>query len=134
MEFTQSEHDPRTRIELIQLLQSEQGFAIYPIPRGHKGIFMAANCNLDPTGEAYREIDIKEGLSSKPGDRIVITGIKFEHSRIVFELNNGPNFKHCFIRHIELSSGQNWNPGCRVRTWTRWVRGSRSLSLTMYRS
>jgi hypothetical protein len=51
-----------------------------------------------------------EGLSAKPGDRLVLTDVKIEHSRIVFDLNGGPDPKHRFLRHIEVGAGPSMTP------------------------
>jgi hypothetical protein len=99
-----TELDARTRLELIRSLQSEQGFAMRPFPCGHKGLTLAANGLLDPAGEAYLDMVTKEGLSAKPSDRLVLTDLKFEHSRIVFELNGGPDPKHRFLRHVQVGA------------------------------
>ena len=48
-----SELDAKTRLELIRFLQAEQGFAMRPFPRGHKGLTLVANGKLEPAGEAY---------------------------------------------------------------------------------
>jgi hypothetical protein len=85
--LTKSELDPKTRQELIRLLQAEQGFAMRPFPRGRKGLTLVANGNLDPAGEHYLDMVIKEGLSAKPGDRLIVTSIKFERSKMIFDLN-----------------------------------------------
>jgi len=108
--LTQSELDARSRLLLIRQLQSEQGFAMRPFPRGHLGLTLAANGKLDPAGEAYRDLVLKEGMAAKPGARLVLTEIKFERAKIVFELNKGPDAKHRFLRHIQLGSGPYWNP------------------------
>jgi hypothetical protein len=97
--------DPKTRIELIRALESEQGFAMRPFPRGHKGLTLAANGKLEPAGETYLNMVISEGLSAKPGARVVITDIKIDRSRIVFDLDGGPDAKHRFLRHIQISAG-----------------------------
>jgi hypothetical protein len=99
-----TELDARTRLELLRLLQSEQGFAMRPFPGGHKGLTLAANGLLNPAGEAYLDMVTKEGLSAKPSERLVLTGIKFEHSKIIFELNGGPDPKHRFLRHVEVGA------------------------------
>ena len=98
--LTKSELDPKTRLELIRLLESEQGFAMRPFPCGHKGLTLAANGKLEPAGEAYLDMVTSAGLSAKPGDRVVLTDVKIEHSRLIFELNGGPDPKHRFLRHI----------------------------------
>src|ERR1017187_1618400 len=97
-----SELDPKTRLELIRTLQSEQGFAMRPIPRGHKGLKLVANGKLEPAGEGYLSMVIAEGVSAKPGDRVVLTDVKIDHTHIVFELNGGPEGRHRFLRHIQL--------------------------------
>jgi len=108
--LTQSELDTRTRLELIRLLQSEQGFAMRPFPKGHKGLTLVANGKLAPAGEDYLSMVTAEGMSAKPGDRVVLTNLKFEHSKIVIDLNGGPDHKHSFLRHIQLGTGPVMNP------------------------
>jgi hypothetical protein len=103
--LTKSELDAKTRLELIRVMQSEQGFAMRPFPRGHKGLTLAANGKLEPAGESYLQMVTTEGLAAKPGDRLVLTDIKIERSRIIFELNGGPDPKHRFLRHIEIGGG-----------------------------
>ena len=103
--LTKSELDPKTRLELIRLLESEQGFAMRPFPCGHKGLTLAANGKLEPAGEAYLDMVTSAGLSAKPGDRVLLTDVKIEHSRLIFELNGGPDPKHRFLRHIEIGAG-----------------------------
>jgi hypothetical protein len=100
-----TELDPKTRLELIRSLESEQGFAMRPFPRGHKGLTLAANGKLEPAGESYLNMVISEGLSAKPGARMVITDIKIDRSRIVFDLDGGPDAKHRFLRHIQIGTG-----------------------------
>ena len=110
VKLTQSELDTRNRLELIRVLQSEQGFAMRPFPKGHKGLTLVANGKLAPAGEDYLSMVTAEGMSAKPGDRVVLTNLKFEHSKIVIDLNGGPDHKHAFLRHIELGTGPVMNP------------------------
>ena len=100
--LTETALDAKTRLELIRQLTSEQGFAMRPFPRGHKGLTLIANGPLDPAGEAYLNMVTSEGVSAKPGDRLVLSDIKIEHSRIVIDLNGGPDQKHRFLRHISV--------------------------------
>jgi hypothetical protein len=99
--------DTKSRLELTRLLQAEQGFAMRPFPRGHKGLELEANGKLKPAGEPYLNMVTANGLSAKPGDRVVITDIKFDKDKIVFMLNGGPDAKHRFLRHIEIGPGVN---------------------------
>jgi hypothetical protein len=40
----------------------------------------------------------------------VITDVKIERTRIVFDLNGGPDPKHRFMRHVEIGTGPMMNP------------------------
>ena len=108
--LTKIELDPKTRLELIRLIQAEQGFAIRPFPRGHKGLILVANGKLEPAGEAYVSMVTSEGISAKAGDRVVLTDLKIDRSKIVFELNGGPDPRHRFLRHIQIGTGPMMNP------------------------
>jgi hypothetical protein len=105
VDLPKTELDPKTRLMLIREMQSEQGFAMRPFPRGHKGLTLEANGKLEPAGEAYLNMVVSAGLSAKPGGRLVITNIKFERDRIVFDLNDGPDAKHRFLRHVQIGMG-----------------------------
>jgi len=102
--------DTKTRLELIRILQSEQGFAMRPFPRGHKGLTLEANGKLNPAGEGYLNMVTQYGLCAKPGDAVVLTDIKFDKNKMVFMINGGPDMKHRFLRHIQLGAGGQMTP------------------------
>jgi hypothetical protein len=104
------ELDAKTRQELIRVLQSEQGFAMRPFPMGHKGLTLEANGKLKPAGEGYLDLATQYGICAKPGDRVVLTDVKIEHEKIVFELNGGPDLRHRFLRHVEIGAGSATTP------------------------
>jgi len=110
VELPKSELDPKTRLELIRALLAEQGFAMRPFPRGHRGLTLTANGKLNPVGESYLNMVVSDGLSAKPGDRLVLTDIKIDHSKIVFDLNGGPDPKHRFLRHVQIGVGPAMSP------------------------
>jgi len=110
VQLTRSILDTKTRLELERVLQSEQGFAMRPFPKGHKGLTLVANGKLEPAGEAYLDMVTTQGLCAKPGDRLVITDLKFDHNKIIFMINGGPDAKHRFLRHIEIGAGSVMNP------------------------
>jgi len=97
--------DPSSKTALIRSLEGEQGWAMRPFPRGHKGLTLVANGKLDPAGEAYLDMVTVNGLSVKPGEAVAITDIKFEHDKLVFSINGGPDAKHRFLRHIQIGMG-----------------------------
>src|SRR6185437_2862762 len=63
VELDKTPLDTRTRLELTRLLQAEQGFAMRPFPRGHKGLELEANGKLKPAGEPYLNM-VKIGRAS----------------------------------------------------------------------
>ncbi|MGD0941269.1 MAG: hypothetical protein ABR905_16310, partial [Terracidiphilus sp.] len=110
VELTNSVLDPKTRLELIRVLQAEQGFAMRPFPKGHKGLTLIANGKLIPAGGGYLNMVVSEGLSAKPGDRLVLSDLKIDHSKIIIDLNGGPDPKHRLLRHVQIGSGPEMNP------------------------
>ncbi|MGA9586167.1 MAG: hypothetical protein WBQ95_12610 [Terracidiphilus sp.] len=100
-----SQLDPKTRLELIRVMQSEQGFAMRPFPMGHRGLTLEANGRLTPAGEPYLDMVTEFGICAKPGDLVVLSDVKFDRNKIIFELNGGPDLKHRFLRHIQLGGG-----------------------------
>ena len=110
VELSKTDLDPKTKIEVERIMQSEQGFAMRPFPKGHKGLTLVANGLLDPAGESYLDMITQQGTSAKPGDRLVITDVKIDKSKIVFDLNGGPDHKHRFLRHVEIGAGPEMNP------------------------
>ncbi len=105
VDLPKQELDAKTRLELIRALMSEQGFAMRPFPRGHKGLTLAANGKLEPAGESYLSMVVEQGLSAKPGQRVVITNLTVDKSKIVLDLDGGPDAKHRFLRHIQIGVG-----------------------------
>jgi hypothetical protein len=104
------EINPKTRYELLRVMQAEQGFAMRPLPRGHKGLTLIANGKLEPSGEPYLNMVVQEGVCAKPGDRVLITDVKFDHNKMIFEFNGGPDLKHRILRHIEIGGGMGTSP------------------------
>jgi hypothetical protein len=95
----------RTREELIRLFQSEQAFAVRPLPLGRQGLVLHANGPLSPSGSGYVDELEKNGISSKPGDRIVISKFDVQKDRIVFEFNGGPEKHHSILQHVYVGGG-----------------------------
>ena len=110
VELSKLPMDPKNRQEIIRIMQSEQGFAMRPFPKGHRGLTLVANGKLDPAGEPYLEMITKEGTCAKPGDRLVLTDLKIENNKIIFDINGGPDHKHRFLRHVEIGAGPMMNP------------------------
>jgi hypothetical protein len=100
----------RTREELIRIFQSEQAFAVRPLPLGTRGLALHANGPLSPSGSAYVAELEKYGISSKPGDRLLISKFDIKPDRIIFEFNGGPEKHHHILQHIQVGGGYNTVP------------------------
>jgi hypothetical protein len=96
--------------ELIMAFTAEQGFARRPLPLDSHGLVLRANGELKPDGLDYEETLQKHGISSKAGDRLIISDIKIESEKIVFNFNGGPDKKHKYLRHIEIGGGMGSSP------------------------
>lgn len=110
VDLSKADLDPKTRQEVIRVMQSEQGFAMRPFPRGHKGLTLVANGKLEPAGEPYLDMITAHGTSARPGDRVVLTDVKIDRGKIIFDLNGGPDHKHRFMRHVEIGTGPMMSP------------------------
>jgi hypothetical protein len=93
----------RTKLQLVRVLEAEQGFAMRPLPKGSKGMTLIANGEASPNGGDYVKALEHYGVAMQAADRVTITDIKFLGDKIVFELNYGPDQKHRILRHISVS-------------------------------
>ena len=100
---------PRPAWKSSAIMQSEQGFAMRPLPQGAQGPDPgrqrqagAGRRSLSRTWSPTR------AHRAKPGDRLVLTDIKIDKSKIIFDLNGGPDPKHRFLRHIQIGAGPRW--------------------------
>src|ERR1700728_335185 len=92
----------RTRQQLVRTFQADEAFAVRPLPLGTKGGVLHANGPLNPAGSAYADELQKFGISSKPGDKGVITKFVVLKDRILFEFNDGPEKHHHILQHISV--------------------------------
>jgi hypothetical protein len=95
----------RTKLELVRVLEAEQGFAMRPLPKGSKGILLEANGAANPSGAEYVKSLEHNGIAFQAADRVVITDVKILPDRMVFELNGGPDKSHKILRHISIGAG-----------------------------
>jgi hypothetical protein len=108
VKLDQQKLTPRGRRELIVAFTAEQGFARRPLPLD--SLVLHANGELKPDGLDYEQCLQKHGISSKAGDRLVISDVKIASDKIVFEFNGGPDHKHKYLRHIQVGGGMGSSP------------------------
>jgi hypothetical protein len=89
------------RVALIRGLQAEHAFAKIPFPQGKKGVTIK-NGKLSPGEMELNQQVLKEGPAAKVGDRVLITDMRFEGSKIVFEFNGGPRKGPKWYQRIEV--------------------------------
>jgi hypothetical protein len=95
------------RQQLIVSIAAEQGFAMRPLPLGTPGLMLHANGALKfGRGDYYDSLTTK-GISSKAGDRLLITDFLIDKNKIVIEFNGGPEKKHKILRHISVGADPN---------------------------
>ena len=95
----------RTKLQLVRVLEAEQGFAMRPLPKGSKGMTLIANGAANPSGPDYAKSLEHNGIAFQAADRVVITDMKIYPDKIVFEFNGGPDKSHKILRHISVSAG-----------------------------
>ena len=110
VDLSKTSLDAKTRLEVIRIMTAEQGFAMRPFPKGHKGLTLTANGTLDPAGEPYLAMITSQGTSAKPGDRLVLSDVKIDKTKIIFDINGGPDRKHRFLRHVQIGTGTSMSP------------------------
>lgn len=105
VELPKSQINARGHQDILRALVAEQGFAMRPLPRGKHGLTLEANGKLTPAGEGYMNEVTVYGLSVKPGERVVLSNVRIEKDRIVFDINGGAQHKHEFMRHVQIGMG-----------------------------
>ena len=100
----------RTRQQLVRTFQADEAFAVRPLPLGTKGVILHANGPLSPSGPGYADELEKYGVSSKPGDKVIISKFEVKPDRILFEFNDGPQKHHHLMQHIEVGAGGGMAP------------------------
>jgi len=105
VDLPKTQIDARGHQNILRTLVAEQGFAMRPLPRGKKGLLLVANGKLTPSGEKYVSLVAEQGLSVKPGDRVVLSNVMIDKEKIVFDINGGPERKHEFLRHVQVGIG-----------------------------
>jgi len=95
----------RTRLQLVRVLDAEQGFAMRPLPKGSKGMVLIANGDANPNGPEYAKSLEHNGIAFQAADRVMITDVKIYPDKIVFEFNGGPDKSHKILRHISVGTG-----------------------------
>lgn len=89
------------RVMLIRGLQAEHAFTNIALPQGKKGITIKDG-KLSPGAMEVANQVAREGVAANSGDRVLITDMKFQGDKIIFELNGGPRKGLKWYQHISV--------------------------------
>jgi hypothetical protein len=77
------------RMAILRTLLAEHPFVHRAFPRGKAGVRIEGDKITPPEAE-MNQLIAQYGLAAKPGERVQITAVRFEHHGIAFEINGGP--------------------------------------------
>jgi hypothetical protein len=74
---------------IIRTLLAERPFVHRAFPRGKAGVRIEGD-KVTPSEAEMNQLIAQYGTAAKPGERVQITAVRFEHHGIVFEIDGGP--------------------------------------------
>jgi len=77
------------RQQIIRNFLAEQPFVHRALPRGKAGVRIEGT-KIEPSEAELNNSVAQSGAAAKPGQRVKITGVRFEHNGVLFEINGGP--------------------------------------------
>ncbi len=77
------------RMAILRTFLSERPFVHRAIPRGKAGVRIEGE-QITPSDADMNALLTQFGAVAKPGERVQITAIRFEHDGVVFDINGGP--------------------------------------------
>jgi hypothetical protein len=92
------------RVLLIRGLQAEHAFAKIALPQGKKGVTIKDG-KLSPGEMELGQLIAHEGPAANAGERVLITDMRFEGNKIIFEFNGGPRKSGKWYQHISIGAG-----------------------------
>jgi hypothetical protein len=92
------------RVLLIRSLQSEHAFTKVVFPQGKKGLTIKEG-KISPGQMEVGQQVAREGPAANVGDRVLITDMRLQGDKIIFEFNGGPRKGAKWYQHITFSAG-----------------------------
>jgi len=98
----------QSKLQLVRFVSGEYAKAVQPLPRGHDVFTYHVDKPLDSA--KLHDLVRTHGAAVNPGDRVQITKLDFESSKIVVEINGGGK-QHFHLRdHLQIGLGGATNP------------------------
>lgn len=96
------------RVDILRTLIAKTGTARVVFPQGKNGLKIQAGGGVLNQAQTDQEaLDL--GPAARLGERVVITSIRFEGKRILFDINGGPR-KVKWYNHIAVGMGSSMTP------------------------
>jgi hypothetical protein len=77
------------RQQIIRAFLAERPFMHRALPRGKAGIRIEGS-KITPSEAEINQLVAQFGTAAKPGERVKITGVRFVHQGVIFDVNGGP--------------------------------------------
>lgn len=92
------------RVMLIRALEAEHVFTKIQFPQGKKGVTLKDG-KISPGQMELNQRAVQEGIAANVGDRVLITDMRFEGDKIIFEFNGGPRKGAKWYQRISVGTG-----------------------------
>lgn len=96
--------DDQARQQIIRDFLAESPFLHCEIPRGKAGVRITFGSVIPSTAD-LKQASAGYGSVARLGERVRITGVRFERKGILFEINGGPKNRTSWRDHVQIGVG-----------------------------
>lgn len=89
------------RQQIIRDFLAERPFVHRALPRGKAGVRIDGS-KIIPSEVELNQIVAQSGAAAKPGERVKITGVRFERRGVMFEINGGPMKRKSWRERVNI--------------------------------
>jgi hypothetical protein len=89
---------------IIRDFLAERPFLHRALPRGKAGVRVNGD-KITPPEPELNQLVAQFGAVAKPGDRVKITAVRFEHHGVLFEINGGPVKRKSWRDRVSIDMG-----------------------------
>ncbi len=89
---------------IIRDFLAERPFLHRALPRGKVGVRVNGD-KITPPESELNQLVAQYGAVAKPGDRVKITAVRFEHHGVLFEINGGPVKRKSWRDRVSINMG-----------------------------
>jgi hypothetical protein len=89
---------------IIRDFLAERPFLHRALPRGKAGV-RVDGAKITPSEPELNQMVAQFGAIAKPGERVKITAVRFEHNGVLFEINGGPVKRKSWRDRVNIDMG-----------------------------